>query len=78
MPSRLVDDKKRYLYSVYIGKKPETFWGKVRWYITAPLRKWNLAKLECMDEGEILREYYALTRRDDDGDHIISISEKTL
>ena len=72
MPSRLVEDKRRYLYTLYIGHS-DTFFGKLwcrakRWYYR--IDKWS--------EGEILRRYYEATRREDDEDYFISVSDKTF
>ena len=72
MPSRLVNDKKRYLYAVYVGES-DTLFGKL-W---CKLKKWYY-RIDRWDEGEILRRYYELTRRDDDEDYIISVSKKSF
>lgn len=57
MPSKLVEDKKRYLYDAYIGHS-NTFLGRIwcwikRWFYG--IDKWN--------EGEILHRYYTLTNK---------------
>lgn len=58
MPSKLVEDKRRYLYNAYIGES-YTFFGRIwcwmkRWYYG--IDKWS--------EGEILRRYYKLTKKE--------------
>jgi len=65
MPSKLVADKKRYLFTVYVGRKPEDLWGRVIWSLESPFRWLRIWKLNRMSEGEILKAYYELTNRDE-------------
>ena len=72
MPSKLVENKKRYLYAVYVGS-PE---GNIVKQMLYKYRRfvWG-RKLDKMDEGEILKRYYELTRKEELDEYIIS---KTL
>ena len=56
MPSVLVSNKKRYIYSAYIGDAKGIIRNIKEWY-------WSM-RLESMSEGEILRRYYELTKRE--------------
>ena len=52
---KILEDKRRYLFAVYVGKARGNMKKFLEWY-------WN-KKLDAMSEGEILRRYYEETGR---------------
>jgi len=64
MPSRLILDKRRYVFTVCVGKS-KGFLRRIKvWY-------WNW-RLDRMSEGEILKMFYEMTGKEDDDDFFIT------
>ena len=57
---KIFDDKRRYLYAVYVGHS-DTFFGK----LICRVKEWYY-RIDKWSEGEVLRRYYEATRKEDD------------
>lgn len=76
---KILDDKRRYLCAVYKDNAPLIIRWLLRWeWFREKWARHCERLVSRMTEGDILRRYYEMTRRDSDEDYIISVSEKTL
>lgn len=53
---KILEDKRRYLFAVYVGNAKGTLRRILEWY-------WS-RELENMSEGEVLKRYYEVTRKE--------------
>ena len=68
MPSRLTEDKRRYLIAVYIQEANFLIrWLSCHWaWFRDKYKNHVRNKVNNMTEGEVLREYYRETRKETD------------